>query len=263
MIIKTDVPDYLYHYTSVDTLEKILMNRTIRFSSLINVDDKEEILTSSGSNFGKDCFVSSWTDIEDESIPFWAEYTENMCGVRIKLHTLPFNKNIVVNKYYYGGEPFETYYPLELFDKEKIFCYCVMPFCRKVQYTSDCMKIKIQDITHAEYVGDGHYENIQANFMEIGKYKRKCWEFQSEWRYCMFFIPADLKSGEINFDASSDKINLDFSYYDLCIAEKDFAEMEIVTGPRMDEQEKIRVIEMVKKYCPTAKVIESSLQIRR
>ena len=263
MIIKTDVPDYLYHYTNVDTLEKILMNKTIRFSSLIGVDDKEEILTGSGSNIGKYCFVSSWTDIEEESIPFWAEYTSNMSGVRIKLHTLPFNINYVSNSHYQKGVPFETYYPQELFDKENLCCYYMMPFCRRVQYTNDSEKIKIQDITHAEFVGDGQYKNIQASFMNVGKYKRKCWEFQSEWRYNMFFIPVDFETGSLNIDVSLDNMNLDFTYYDLPISEKVFSEMEIVTGPRMSAEDKARVVELINQYCPTAIVKESSLQIRR
>lgn len=38
-------PEYLYHYTSIDNLALILKNKTIRFNSLINVDDPDEIKT--------------------------------------------------------------------------------------------------------------------------------------------------------------------------------------------------------------------------
>ncbi len=37
-------PDYLYHYTSIENLALILKNKTIRFNSLINVDDTNSIL---------------------------------------------------------------------------------------------------------------------------------------------------------------------------------------------------------------------------
>lgn len=262
MIINTDVPDYLYHYTSVETLEKILENKTIRFSSLINVDDTEEILTASGSNFGKYCFVSSWTDIEEESIPFWSEYTKDMTGVRIKLHTLPFYTNRVINQHYCNGVPFDTYYPKELFERDNICCYYMMPFCRKVQYTNDINKIRIPDIIQADYVGDSKYKNIQANFMEIGKYKSKCWAFQSEWRYCMFFIPVDMNVGNVNLDTSPNNLNLDFTYYDVPISKKDFNNMEIVLGPKMSVENKKRVIDKVTMFCPTANVCESQLKIK-
>lgn len=36
---------YLYHYTSIETLALILKNRTIRFNNLQNVDDPEEAET--------------------------------------------------------------------------------------------------------------------------------------------------------------------------------------------------------------------------
>lgn len=37
-----DYPEFLYHYTSIDSLALILKNRTIRFNSLINVDDQRK-----------------------------------------------------------------------------------------------------------------------------------------------------------------------------------------------------------------------------
>ena len=50
---KMDKPEYLYHYTSLETLALILENRTICFNSLLNVDDIEESETSDLKNFGK------------------------------------------------------------------------------------------------------------------------------------------------------------------------------------------------------------------
>lgn len=34
--------DYLYHYTSIETLALILKNNTLCFNNLLNVDDSEE-----------------------------------------------------------------------------------------------------------------------------------------------------------------------------------------------------------------------------
>lgn len=37
-------PEYLYHYTTVETLALILKNRTIRFRSLDQMDDLQECM---------------------------------------------------------------------------------------------------------------------------------------------------------------------------------------------------------------------------
>ena len=61
-----DNPQFLYHYTDLESLILILKNRTIRLKSLDQLDDKEE---SSFENFraaAKYIFVSSWTEEEKE-----------------------------------------------------------------------------------------------------------------------------------------------------------------------------------------------------
>ena len=50
--------DYLYHYTSVDSLALILKNRTIRLNTLDKLDDLQEQKTADIKNFGKFFFVS-------------------------------------------------------------------------------------------------------------------------------------------------------------------------------------------------------------
>ena len=61
--------DYLFHYTSVDILALILKNRTIRFNSLDRMDDLQEQETADIKNVGQFCYISFWTDDEEESIP--------------------------------------------------------------------------------------------------------------------------------------------------------------------------------------------------
>ncbi|RHM14500.1 hypothetical protein DWZ83_02405 [Amedibacillus dolichus] len=61
--------EYLYHYTNVSSLALILKNKTIRLNSLLNMDDADEVVTKNNEYLGKYCFVSSWTDLADESIP--------------------------------------------------------------------------------------------------------------------------------------------------------------------------------------------------
>ena len=47
--------EYLYHYTSLDTLALILHNRTICFNNLLYVDDSEEAETDDMGKFGRLC----------------------------------------------------------------------------------------------------------------------------------------------------------------------------------------------------------------
>ena len=84
--------NYLYHYTNVSSLAMILKNRSIRFSPLPLLDDKEEQMHNDPKNYSKYVFVSSWTDTDVESIPMWKMYTLPMEGVRIKLPKYPFCK---------------------------------------------------------------------------------------------------------------------------------------------------------------------------
>lgn len=82
--------NYLYHYTSIETLALILKNRTIRFNSLDKMDDLQEQQTADVKNIGQFCYISSWTDDATESIPMWNMYGSINLGIRIKLRKYPF-----------------------------------------------------------------------------------------------------------------------------------------------------------------------------
>jgi len=51
--------EYLYHYTSLETLALILKNRTIRFNSLDKMDDLQEKETADIKNIGQFFYISS------------------------------------------------------------------------------------------------------------------------------------------------------------------------------------------------------------
>ena len=78
------MPEYLYHYTSINTLALILSTKSIKLSPLNSVDDLTETLSADEVNFGQYVFVTCWTSDEEESIPFWKMYTPDMTGVRLK-----------------------------------------------------------------------------------------------------------------------------------------------------------------------------------
>ena len=53
-----------YHYTSIDTLEKILNSKSLCFTNFDLVDDLDEVETSDIKKFGRFCYVSCWTKEE-------------------------------------------------------------------------------------------------------------------------------------------------------------------------------------------------------
>lgn len=84
---------HLYHYTSVDVLELILKNRTIRLNPLSKMDDWQEQFSAHGIAHGRHIFISSWT-AESEEIPrMWRDYCKPSPedGVRLRLPVNPFS----------------------------------------------------------------------------------------------------------------------------------------------------------------------------
>lgn len=76
--------DVIYHYTSIDTLELILKNQTIRFNRLDQVGkDLSESNSFDKLKLGKYLFVSCWTKSLIESIPLWHMQSQEMTGVRV------------------------------------------------------------------------------------------------------------------------------------------------------------------------------------
>lgn len=78
--------NYIYHYTTIETLELIFSNKTLRLNNLSNVDDMEEGQADIFGDMSKYVFVSSWTKDDLENIPLWQMYTPNMSGIRIKIN---------------------------------------------------------------------------------------------------------------------------------------------------------------------------------
>lgn len=253
------MPDYLYHYTNLNSFELILKNRTIRLNSLKNMDDAEEIVTANSPYLGKYCFVSSWTELKEENIPFWGLYTEKMTGVRLKMQKCPFEKHTYHLSYYNSGQSFESYCPAEIINGNLVMYWPSIPFLRKVEYTEDECLLYPSLFSYFYIRGDRRFE-ASANFNSIGQYKRSCWEFQSEWRYSLLFLPKN-ENGDYIIDFNANDKSMPFWYCDLPISEEAFCDIEIMTGPRMSDNDKMLLQDIVNKYCPSAKIVNSSLKI--
>lgn len=270
-----NIPEYLYHYTDVDSLALILKNKTIRLNSLDKMDDLQEQLSADKQNFGKFVFVSSWTAENTESIPMWRMYTPKHRGIRIKLPINPFVEYSptlsefakCINSSFTGnGESqpnFTTIIPIsEVLNKEFFLNnYITNNQLFEVKYTEDdsLLKPNIFKIVDNEAI-------ISLN--DIGIYKNKYWVFQKEWRYRLLFLPISVKklmkgnmqeSYKMQMQIMAGQAGLSFNHYDLKIRDESFDRMSIMLAPDISLSSKIFVELLVKEYCPHCNVNESVL----
>ena len=267
--------DYLYHYTSIESLALILKNKTIRLNPLDKMDDLQEQKTADVENLGKFVFVSSWTDDPTESIPMWKMYTNSTAGVRIKLRKNPFlwhgthgaDLEKVLGIPPESEESRKNNVKTFLDLSQMIDGGYISPqawggnILEKVTYTNDITKLepKVADITA---------EGINLKMVMLGKHKNLHWEFQKEWRYIMQFISVNFKTSMedmTNQALISARKMLQgtepppFRHYDLDIDPRCFEEMEITCSPQMTYGNRVILETLVEKYNPYARIVDSEL----
>ena len=186
----------IHHYTNIETLSLILETKKIRFNRLDNVDDLSESRKLSGINFGKYFFVSCWTHSNEESIPQWHIYTNQMSGVRITLPQKIFRQMPLTADDSLGlVQNGEIYSPIEferLFNDE----YFILPaffdeknFVRDISYEDNLEEI-FQDSVEFNKLPDGKANLKINNLFDIASYKKKVWSFQEEIRFILFILPS-------------------------------------------------------------------------
>lgn len=258
-----DFPKYLYHYTNLSSLCSILKSGMIRFNPLTKMDDMDEAEIRDFKNFAKYVFVSSWTSDSRESIPFWNMYTRDMSGIRLRLKAFPFE----TYEWDYSPESQAIsdlkpkYFPKELAENDR---YAILPlafnlFFLPVEYTDDEGKIypSIQKINGS---------NFTMELNEVGKYKRKEWEFQSEWRYRLVYFDAGVKELGVDPGKALERMEkgaeLAIDHVDLKLTKESLSDVEILTGPKMSSGDKELLRLLCEKYCTKARIQESRLKIR-
>ena len=266
--------EYLYHYTSIETLALILKNKTIRFNSLDKMDDLQEQETADLKNIGQFCYISSWTDDASESIPMWNMYASLNLGVRIRLRKNPFkiynntaselSKVLIAPiKDESNGVPLQSIIPLtEMFSKGFV---CVQAMSKdllcKVEYTNDKEKLYPQMLVESNGA-------FSISLGKLGKAKNLHWSFQNEWRYILLAIPINLNQPieksmlEGQVMANKMRMGLEkqpFPHYDMSISDEAFSEMQITLSPKISAGSRIIVQNLIETYCPTADLKESSL----
>lgn len=275
--------EFLYHYTSLETLALILANRTICFNNLLYVDDLEEAETQDMGKFGRFIYVSCWTSEERESIPLWNLYTPDMHGVRIKLPLFPFKKYSYKRGELFFTEDVDTYINMKkIYDENKVSIVATQPELIEVEYTNEQKKLfpKVRTVSsvdafeqysNAEDIKEITNVNVSYSLSELGKCKRTEWSFQKEWRYIFSVMPMGLKESnpptfqkhqEIIRRIEDREYKPSYSKMFLDIDDSALQNIEVLCGPKMSQAEKVLVEALLKQYCPNGKYYESKLRIR-
>lgn len=267
------MPDKLYHYTNIEALALILKNQTIKFNPLNKMDDTQEMESSDYQNFGKICYVSSWTDIEKEEIPMWRMYCNKESGVRISLPVNPFEKyndmeyaithGLTTLKLKEGSKKPFTIIPFkEMLEKK----FCLFDVHGDLMVTRVKYDNRNEKLYPKLYHQIGDFNNL--NIAELGLYKSTYWEFQREWRYRLFPAPVDLQCAlicgefvaQLRRKIEENNLNFLFDSLFLKIRKECFEKMEILMSPNISPGYQIIIESLVKEYNPCATLHESALK---
>ena len=281
--------DYLYHYTSVESLALILKNKSFRLSPLSVLDDLQEERVKDSQTFGEYVFVSSWTEDDEESIPMWNMYSSMSYGIRIKMKKNPFktyeiDKTLLLHEFHnvqltqniFGGydmvfsaekpSGYTTKFsiknliiPPKDFFSEKYFLYncCPNDILIKVDYTNKNELLTPQIVNdYSIFIG------------KLGRHKKKCWEFQKEWRYILRFSPIGFKEIVNHPIDSLEAIYkrycnptkaLPFKYFYLTLEDDALDTMEITLSPKLSEGYRTIIQLLKQKYNPKMIIKNSSV----
>lgn len=270
----------LYHYCSIDTLESILKFKTLRFSSLSAVDDEEEAMTIDFDELGRICFVSCWTNKDEEDVTMWRTYTEdnlgNKSGVRISIPSNLFESisqnaiekiesefDIQISPSNTGETKREPdLFPVTYTDDENLINISV--FKRNIQNCDNCTKKSIETTVNTSF---------------LGKFKRSLWIGQSEWRYRISALPKEYIRNQFEGKYSDNKCTLDEridlmnedlksipflkNYIDFPYNPEILKDIEVVSSPLNTSKDEEKINFILSKYTSGVNLQTSNLKIRK
>ncbi|HAH62171.1 MAG TPA: hypothetical protein DCL73_08765 [Treponema sp.] len=275
----------VYHYTTIETFEKIVMNKTIRLNRLDFVDDKTEAEAFKGIKFAKYIFVSSWTKKKEEDLYQWKEYGNNFQGVRIGLpehmfklkHVSPaMYKDGKYNGIKLSGEGNLILLPEEVFTNT----YEVLPmfpnwnsFRLEVTYVDDVFAIKnemekiIKNKKAMQIILENNWLQKAAGI------KNRIWSQQEEIRFVLFIFPSLPKpsNGYDNPFFNSENIKYktncilagvppSINYIDLSLDVKLLNNIDITVGANCSKIDREGLIKIASDYCKNALIKDSTLK---
>lgn len=245
-------PEYLFHYTSIESLCLILRSKSLKFSRLDKVDDLDEANTKNFPYAKSFVFVSCWTSEGNESLPLWKMYSSDMKGVRIRLPV-----NMFKGRYLPDCEV--ASYPIISVDQSI--------YVKRNNLNYSCQLIGPHQITYdpeALNNNDCFIENedgtVEVDLLHLGSSKRMAWSFESEWRFKIIGMPFEGKWKKQDFDQFKDIPTCESLFVNLDPSA--LSEIIVQLGPRATLAESEIVELLLKNYAPGAKLCDSSINIR-
>ena len=257
----SELPEYLYHYTSIETLAHILSGRKLRFARLDTVNDPDEARTTDMEQASTLVFVSCWTAEDKELLAMWKIYAPDMQGVRLRFPSNLFLGRKRAQIVEEGGAVMFIDESVDIHRKPPAPNAPIRSLYgpNKVLYTDDINYL----IPNCIYEHDGF---TQVILHDLGKAKNPYWSFEAEWRFMLYAIPYEIRMAH---DSPTREIILDLESYP--VIENDYflgmdrtaiEEMTIRLGPRITLAQRLIVEALRDKYCPSVKIEESALRVR-
>lgn len=261
------IPKYLYQYTDIEALKKILQSQKILFNRLDLLNDPFEGIVMLEKEhkikgISKMIYCSCWTANPTESISMWGIY-KNFRGVRIKVKSNLFSEKLSLKETDSGFVPVGNISTIPLKDKysssgKQIGIHNVYgPI--KIEYVSS------MDETYSNVV-KGHTEtNIKIpeghkdiKIMELGNRKVDYWKYEDEWRFKISAYSDVIAQPEIlaNFcdiSLAEDVILVPFKH----------PIIEIMTGPCMGETEYEDIKTFLQENNMHVELVKSNIRMQK
>jgi hypothetical protein len=239
-------------------------NKTLRFNSLLNVDDQDEGETSDNGSFKEHIFVSCLTDDPEENIALWNMYAKNMKGIRLGIDSskIKFIPKETVQ--------IPVYHIVKNVKPQNENTAFIIWYDKNDRKSFD-NKIKVKYDLDEKYQFVLRKSDIEVhyNFEDLACRKRKEWMFQREVRYVLFGASTNsLKkdySHQAIINSITSKENIDCGFVDLCLEESFFQNIEVVLGPSSTESDNIICKSLLNQYVGAGNYIlkKSNRNIRR
>lgn len=282
-VIPGSPDEWIFHYTNLDTLEKILTNRTLRFSRVDTFDDGREAEAFSG-DLAKKFFASCWTCDEGDNPIAWRSFyttrdTDQSKRIRIAVRKKPFRYSRR------GVESMDG--RVGLLDAEM-----AMPFRFTDMHTDD-YSISRMNMTRADWFGRrvSYVDNVERFYDErivraedgsltlqyvqdFATHKEVGWDRQAEYR---FVLMAGPRIGGVGVDDESsmgmgealsvifgeaDAIKRcrfpDVTHIDMPISMDAISDMRVLLGPLFALESVDYVTRLIRAHCPSASLARSA-----
>lgn len=231
----------IFHYTSFETLQKIVETGTIRLNSLKNVDDGEEGFLLDFRSQAAYTFVSCWTKQTKEIIPLWQMYAKSSFAIRIGVDS-DFLKPIFFKNNFISNHTNRNAY--------------VFPIRRKngFEFLSNVVYEDQPEITMLKDARGMITHNYIENY---GLTKRSHWSFQEEIRFIVQAVPtsqirprpdSSLYNSCQESIINNDPIDIDF--IDMNYDKKYLISSDIMLGPSTTPEDKHALIMYLKEIIP-------------